>query len=384
MRWLKIGLVLSLVGAGYGLYVSRFFPIFCCGSIALVLAFLVWVLGRRTRYFQNNFDPNELYLSRKGYISGARIFVDSAQELVEYRVNRAAFIPFTSRWPMYGQMDINQLDWYFYWRDQVRNGNFPKTDSAYIYMLAHELINDVGVINLQLGYELLFDLWKNYRLAHPALDENLADWVVDYAALNNLAPAPEDVYKHLSTADAATVDWILQARIAEGWENLPMTILERLTNHKIARSSFVKAGYGEAVEIANQLALKAVDAHLQQGIWQTYRPQSPVIDTRKPFAGAIYAGLPQSVAIGEVYMASKHKPLRDFLTGVVKYAENKLRAHAKFRGRLQVKGLDMSLQQLIDQVMERNLNATNGVQTELLKALEKIANRPISAEIDLP
>ncbi len=387
MRWLKIGLALSLIGAGYGLYSSRLFPVVCCGSVALIAGLLIWVLNRQFRQFQDDFDPNRLYMTRGGYITGAQAFVRSAKELAEHSVSQAVPVPFHTKWPTYGQMDINQLDWYFYWRGQVRNGNFPKTDTTYIYLLAYELINDIGVLNLQLGYDQLLALWQNYRADHPVLDEDLADWIVDYACVNNLAPSPESVYRYLSDGKGETVDWIVQARIDDGWANLPLPILDRLTDHKIAQSSFVKAGNEELVEIAVRLLVAAVDAHLQEvegvGIWEKYRPKSPTTHTRTPFAGAIYAGDKHTITVGELYMTSKHEPLRDFLTAVVKYTENKLREQAKFRGRLQVKGLDMSLQQLIDKIMDSKFNAPGEVKEELLAALKKIADKPVSAEIKL-
>lgn len=387
MRWLQIGLILSLIGLGFGVFSAEYRPLLCCGGFAPVFAFLIWIIRKRFHQFREGFDPKQLYLTPTGYITGAQGFVMSAQEFVDLRIPNAYHIPFESRWPIYDQMNLEQMDWYFYWRDQVRNGNYPETSLTYIYLFVYELINEVGVQNLQIGYDLLHAVWQNYRTAHPKLDETLADWIVDYATLNNLAPSAESIYSQLTDGKGETLDWIVQTRIADGWASMPIPILDRLTDHRIAKSSFVQAGHAELVAIGMRLALTAVDKDLRQregmGIWAKYRPNASTLSTRKPFNNAIYAGETREIMIGELYMASKHEPLRDFLTGVVKYAENKLREQVKFRGRLQVKGLDMSLQNLIDKVMDTDFNMPEGVKEELLAALQKIADKPVSAEVNL-
>jgi hypothetical protein len=43
-------------------------------------------------------------------------------------------VPFFSYMPQYDQMSRAQLDWYLYWRDCVRNGEYPDTDYSYIFL----------------------------------------------------------------------------------------------------------------------------------------------------------------------------------------------------------------------------------------------------------
>lgn len=81
-------------------------------------------------------------------------FVTRAKELVEKTEDSALFIPFKSYWPTYGHMTGTQSRWYFYWRNEVRQGRYLKTDLSYIFLHVYELINGVGWTDPNDGYKL--------------------------------------------------------------------------------------------------------------------------------------------------------------------------------------------------------------------------------------
>jgi len=54
------------------------------------------------------------------------------------------FVPFMSYWPTYDSMNKGQQAWYFYWRSQVRQGNYIDTDLSYIFVLIYELLSGTG------------------------------------------------------------------------------------------------------------------------------------------------------------------------------------------------------------------------------------------------
>lgn len=86
------------------------------------------------------------------YSTGGNDFIRKAQKYVRRRETQAQFVPFMSYWPTYGSMTDAQQRWYFYWRDQVRNGIYPDTDLSYVFVHVYELINNVGIENGVDGY----------------------------------------------------------------------------------------------------------------------------------------------------------------------------------------------------------------------------------------
>lgn len=87
-------------------------------------------------------------------------FAARARELADHKEPAALFVPFKSYWPTYGHMTGAQSRWYFFWRDEVRQGRYPKTDLSYIFLHVYELINGVGWIQPQDGYRQLALIWE--------------------------------------------------------------------------------------------------------------------------------------------------------------------------------------------------------------------------------
>ena len=59
-------------------------------------------------------------------------FLRDMKKYVDRDGTKTSFVPFMQYWPTYDSMTPSQQRWYFYWRTQVRNGNYLKTDLSYI------------------------------------------------------------------------------------------------------------------------------------------------------------------------------------------------------------------------------------------------------------
>ncbi|MCA9873101.1 MAG: TerB N-terminal domain-containing protein [Anaerolineales bacterium] len=281
------------------------------------------------------------------YTSRESSFVEAARKYVNRSGKPCSHVHFKSYWPTYGDMNKAQQNWYFYWRNQVRNDHFPDTSLSYIFLHVYELINNVGVRNVDDGYRQLRRLWLNYRDRFPNLDRYLADWLTDYLVVNRPALDPLHVYadKELQPALAQQApDLVLNAFLKQGKSvgEMPLFLLDALTDYKIHKSKFYQSGYADMVQTALRQALEAAEAYLQEkegrGIFQKFRPQ-PTQITRRVFQSAIYDGEQNTIPIAHVYPYASYNPLRKFLTEVVKHTENLLRQHYGFSGRLQVKDL---------------------------------------------
>ena len=56
------------------------------------------------------------------------------------------FAQFYSYMPQYSQLNKAQKSYYFYWRQEMRQGRFIKTDYSYLYLYVYEIINLPDVI----------------------------------------------------------------------------------------------------------------------------------------------------------------------------------------------------------------------------------------------
>lgn len=287
-------------------------------------------------------------------------FIDQAKRLVKHREARADHVPFQAYWSTYNDMNRGQQRWYFYWRDQVRNGRYPDTSLSYIFVHVYELINNIGVKDPLDGYRQMHALWLHYREAYSNLDHYLVDWITDYIIVNRCPLDPLTMYTEPAVQESLSyryADLALHYYLNRTLKELPLVILDALTDYNICRSRFYRNGYSALLESTLQHVLAHLDTYLHQksgkGIFEKYRPRSTSTIRRKPFGSAVYEGRADQITIAEIYFYSNHKPLRQFLTPVVKYTENALRQRQDFSGRLKVPPLKAEVITVIDQAIKQ-------------------------------
>ena len=78
---------------------------------------------------------------------------------------------FFSYTPQYEQMTVSQMSYYLYWRDEVRKGNYIKTDINYLFLHIYEIINLPDKVPPSQGAGILSRLWKVYRNDFRYLDK---------------------------------------------------------------------------------------------------------------------------------------------------------------------------------------------------------------------
>lgn len=289
------------------------------------------------------------------YTSRESSFVKQAKKLVNHSEKSARFVPFQQYWPQYGDMTAQQRKWYFYWRSEVRKGNYPDTDLSYIFVHAYELINNVGVKNEIDGYTQLHRLWLNYRKRFPKLDNYLLDWMADYVLVNKCPVDPLKIYADAAidqTVSYRDFDLILANYLGRPLSRIPIFLIEKLTDYQIQRSKFYTAGHQQLVNEYVPQTLEQINLYLKQtsgvGIFERFKPRRSVTIRRRPFQGALYDGQVTEITLATILPYTRHQPLRDFLTAIVKHTENKLRELKNHSGRLRGYTLDPAVQAVID------------------------------------
>lgn len=292
------------------------------------------------------------------YSSGEDSFVEKARQLVYYREHSASFVPFMCYWPTYDSMTQPQLKWYFFWRDQVRQGKYPDTDLSYIFVHVYELINNIGVKNSQDGYEQLYRLWTNYRERHARIDNYLIHWITDYILINKcqvdpLLPIQEAAKSGSWVADP---DAVLPQYIDGSLAKMPLSLLDCLTDYRIRSSKFYLAGNQQLLQDYCPKTVDQVDKYWCKnggvGLFEAFRPRLKPTVERRAYASAIYAGPQVMISLPSFVPYSEHPPLRQLLTGVAKHTENKLRELKTYKGKLRGYTLDPDVQKVIESFIE--------------------------------
>ena len=307
-----------------------------------------------------------------------KLFLQQAQKFAQRTVRAARFVPFMAYWPTYSSMSAAQTAWYFHWRGMVRAHEYPQTDLSYIFLYVYELINLVGVDSPQDAYTKLKDVWSAYRNIYPRLDRYLYPWACDLKLLHQLNVPKDDLDSICDpTVNSFDIDRQIGAKLAESPLSLDVALLSRASNYDVTKSKF----YRSAKELCDEYIPKVIalmDAYLlkQQGgrIADLFNPGVQKRE-RYLFQSGLYAGEPRIITV-DAEPFSTHPPLRDYLSNVTRYAENKLRLIRGYKGRLRGIELPDAYMRLIDGYLERELTEKPAVQTIKIDAdkLKKAAS----------
>ena len=154
--------------------------------------------------------------------------------------DKAPFVPFMQYWPSYDSMNRQQKNWYFYWRTQVRQSVYLKTDLSYIFVHIYELLSGFGWKNPEDGYNQLLALWTTYRAEHPKLDHYLLNWLFDFAQLHNLEYRIPDCHDVSLPYQPAIRDILIDAHSTEKPLKLSFALIDALCDYSLVNSKFYK------------------------------------------------------------------------------------------------------------------------------------------------
>jgi hypothetical protein len=272
---------------------------------------------------------------------------------------KCEFAQFYSYMPQYSQLNPAQKKYYFYWRSEMRQGRFIKTDYSYLYLYVYEIINLPDVIAPKKGVKLLTSLWREYRKALPRIDLYFSMWVRDYCLVHEL-PCPIDGikdfifdiirisdFKEYYFTDVGNTGrdgvWSLIAYLSDyDWHKGFNSIVgEPEKNIEYIRRADT---YKTLLEGAMRVILPNVwDACMKE------KERGNLI--KKSYLGFQNTLCTHSVKCKleiEYYPLADATALRAGITSAVRYTENKLRALYGAKSRLSVKNIPMEYKELID------------------------------------
>lgn len=268
------------------------------------------------------------------------------------------FAQFYSYMPQYSQLNKAQKNYYFYWRHQIRQGKYIRTDYSYLYLYVYEIINLSDKVEPERGVELLCRLWKEYRKALPRIDMYFSVWVMDYCLVHEL-PCPIieiqdfifDVIRSSDFKEYYFTDigksgregvWSLIAYLSDyDWHRGFASIVGKEGDEDFAKKSDV---YKTLLEGAMRVILPSV--------WQDCMKEKNngklMKISRAAFPNTLCTHTVKSRLEIEYYPLADATALREGITAAVRYTENKLRGLFGTKSRLSVKYIPMEYKELID------------------------------------
>ncbi|MBR6781726.1 MAG: TerB N-terminal domain-containing protein [Clostridia bacterium] len=271
---------------------------------------------------------------------------------------------FFSYFPQYSQLSPRAEAWYLYWREYVRQGQYPDTDYAYILLYLFELIN-LPVATPAEGRarrDAMAKVWMAYRKAHPQLDHYMCEWLCDYCLIHELT-APVDLLSPALDAiigEARLKEFYLSAavRLPEGEGQAAADtamatagiLMRHCCQYDYRKSKFAQGEHKKLFDTT----IPAAVAHilpLLLGGGSHGRPAVTMLDstvTRDAFVGALCSYRNKRRIEVEYTSFSRSHELRFLMGDMVKHVENRLRSWIGVRSRLSVMALPIPLRDALD------------------------------------
>ena len=272
---------------------------------------------------------------------------------------KCEFAQFYSYMPQYSQLTKPQKSYYFYWRSEMRNGRYIRTDYSYLYLYVYEIINLPDVIEPDLGIKLLCRIWKEYRKALPRIDLYFSMWVRDYCLVHEL-PCPISEIRDIIFDVIRISDFkeYYFTDIGTSGRDGVWSLIAYLSDYDWHRgfSSIV----GTPSQDAEHLRKAELYKNLLEGAMRVILPQvweacmnekehgNLVKVSRAAFPNTLCTHSVKCKLDIEYYPLADASDLRAGITAAVRYTENKLRALFGAKSRLSIKYIPMEYKELID------------------------------------
>ena len=269
----------------------------------------------------------------------------------DYKTPKCEFAPFYSYMPQYTQLNSQQKNYYFYWRDEVRRGKYIRCDYSYIYLFVYEILNLPDKIPAEEGIKLLCRLWKEYRKELPRIDAYFSVWIQDYCFVYNL-PAPmseirDFVFDVISSSDFK--EFYLSDQSAGGKDRTE-AMVAYLSDYDWRKTKYAE---GENAEIFRNHMIGAMGVLLGEMLSGSREESaSAEILKRDAFPHSLCTHAVKCKLEIEYIPLAKDDDLRKAVTASVRYTENKLRAFLGVKSRLGIKDLPDIARRILDRYFD--------------------------------
>lgn len=280
-------------------------------------------------------------------------FYRDAVKLMSERGSEAEKVPFFSYVPQYNQLNKKQLAYYLYFRELARRGEYIEADQSYILLYIYEIINLGDTMDVHFGQSQLAALWIAYADKYPRINKMLLEWICDYSLIHRLsAPTGLDLQK-VAAACALKEFFVVQNR--NDYEDYARILLAFSCSYDFHASKFAT---GENLQIYEKYIPQALAVALKtlsgKGILSDVGFNDCTLP-RDAYSGALCSHRIKRRIEIEYCSFSRTNDLRYMVGDIVKYCENRIRAHIGVKSRLSCYSLSIEMKKTLDEFFDMNL-----------------------------
>ena len=294
-------------------------------------------------------------------------FVEDAQRFHDMKPPRSAEkTSYFSYFPQYTQMNRRATAWYLFWRERVRQGEYPDTDYAYVLLYLFELIN-LPVNTPAEGRarrDLMAKVWVAYRKPFPQLDQYMCEWLCDYclihcltAPIDLLAPALDTIIQGSRLKEFYLSAAVRLSGDGSGREDTALQTARILLRHccqyDYRKSKFASGEHKALFDSTIPAAVAHVLPMLlgANGQKPAGKPAITMLEstvTRDAYVGALCSYRnKRRIEVSYTSFSRSHE-LRFLMGDMVKHVENRLRSWIGVRSRLSAMSLPIPLREALD------------------------------------
>ncbi len=255
-------------------------------------------------------------------------------------------IPFFSYVPQYSQMSKEQLRWFLWWRQNVKNSVYIETDISYILLYFYECINLGELLDTRKTLADMIGVWNYYRKSYPQLDPLVSEWLCDYSLIHRISiefpreDLSRDMIMRCSLREVYYTfdphDFLLYAKFLLTYCNAYNYRKSKFYNevNSSLYETHIPAALARLLETKREFFLDG-HCHLHRA-------------TRTAFTGALCSYRMRKKIDVEYISLADTDQLKEIITSVIKYCENKIRASLLIRSRLGTGNIEPQLAAILD------------------------------------
>lgn len=330
---------------------------------------------------QNELDCSAKSRTVKSVILSDRAhtyFYDNGFYKATHKIHRlrpsspAEFAPFFTYYPQYADMSKAQFDYYLWWRENVRGGNYLKVDTSYIFLYLYELLDLDDVIPPEDTLLAIVRLWSAYRESNPEINKYLFDWITDYALIHNIAVPFDELSRflpYIKTKPQSLLynmyffDYVFADAEKLTYENI-VSACTVLSNHNPFKGKhYADEEYKNAFEECLVPVFKSL---FEIGLFNpdgVCLQRSELKVSHPLYLSAVCSTANQKNLTVIYYPYISNEIIRTAFSNVLKYTENKIRAFLGIKNRLSGIVLSDEIRNVIDTYIESRYPAAKKTNT---------------------
>lgn len=258
---------------------------------------------KQMKSLRPNFSINQIDREKELFYRQA-VFMENFED--NYDIN----VPYKTAKPNYNEMNTYQLRSYFSFRTLIRNNNYQKSQSTYIYLYLCELINLIGVANAIDGIKKLLEFWNNYRLLEPSLDEIMEKFIKDFYIVHNIQIPYVDIIKEFPIEKE-----LISNELMTGNYNQSLETYDKISSYHILTSKLMEHKYAFVTEMVLPKIFENIEIHFNKNgynfneiLFGRYKKINYI-----PFEKALYYNQNKSTEY-EIVTDEKYQKINDFYT----------------------------------------------------------------------